>query len=175
MGNWEIWEHPHVHTPWCGPHSFSPSSNATVLADRMVLLNRLLNGHQGSSRERATFSWKQKNRTRIGRCSKHASLVTCEVSETVLAKNLKWGEEQGAFFPGQPFLDHKQRKTGVYLSCNLLRQKTIIANGSRALPLQTDLPCHVPLTSASTLIPAPEVYNERHSNICIQMASVLIY
>ena len=45
-------------------------------------------------------------------------------------------------------------RSSLFCRCNLLQQKAITANGSKALPPRLDLPCHVPLTSNSALIPA---------------------
>lgn len=51
--------------------------------------------------------------------------------------------------PGQ-----EKFSSSLFCRCNLLQQKAITANGFKALPPQLDLPCHVPLTSNSALIPA---------------------
>lgn len=44
--------------------------------------------------------------------------------------------------------------SSLFCRCNLLQQKAITANGSKASPPRLDLPCHVPLSSNSALIPA---------------------
>lgn len=55
-----------------------------------------------------------------------------------------------------PWLGFRQGKfsSSLFRRRNLLQQKAITANGSKALPPQPDLPCHVPLTSNSALISA---------------------
>lgn len=49
---------------------------------------------------------------------------------------------------------HNKLNSSLFHWSNLLQQKAIIANGLKALPTQLDLPCHVPLTSNSAMIPA---------------------
>lgn len=56
--------------------------------------------------------------------------------------------------PGWDYSQQEKFNNSLFHQSNLLKQKAIIANGSKVLLTQLDLPCHVPLTSNSALIPA---------------------